>query len=846
MFEIVSTASLPRASEPETADPVPVACGRVLKFGGSSLATPACIRDVARIILASTEAVTVVVVSAFQGVTDALLACAREAERRDGTHEAAYEAIAARHRSAADDLLGNEDGSSRARVEQLLVELRAAVDGIRLLGCCPPAAQDVVASFGERLSAAIVAGHLNRFLPACFVDARDFVITDDRFTQANVVFPKTNHAAREYFRSLWQRVPAPLAVVTGFIGRTEDGRTTTVGRNGSDSSAAIVGAALGATAIEIWTDVDGVLSADPKMVHGTFVLPQITYDDARELSRSGAKVLHPATIGPAESRSIPIVIKNTFNPAAPGTLISGAPSPGPRLTRSLTSIAGLTLLTLRSSDVPPGRSTAGRLSHALASRGVSTALATHACSELAISFAVRNEDVLPAIEAIRQEFCFELERGLAAISEQGGQSIVAVVGTAAGGQGDGVSSVFGALARHGIAVNAFAQGTTARSICCVVDASQQSRALNVLHRDLFECRRSLALALVGVGNVGSALLEELRERQPQWRERNLDVTVIAVADSKRVLFAPTGIDLASWRKALEVGGRPMDTRALVEAIADLRLHEAALVDCTADAAFVDAYPDFIDARLHIVTPNKRANVLPWDRYHALREAFTTRRRRFLDSTTVGAGLPVLATVRDLIASGDRVQRIEGIVSGTLSYLFNAFDGSVPFSGLVRDAHARGLTEPDPREDLAGSDVARKLLILARETGLRMELGDVDTRSLLPPDLIAGPFSHDFFRAFAACDDGMRDRLDRARANGAVLRYVATIEDGRARAALQEVSRDHPLAAARGCDNVVAFTSDRYAAAPLVIHGPGAGAVLTAKGLAGEIGKLLQAPGELAC
>jgi len=318
----------------------------------------------------------------------------------------------------------------------------------------------------------------------------------------------------------------------------------------------------------------------------------------------------------------------------------------------------------------------------------------------------------------------------------------------------------------------------------------------------------------------------------------VDLRVIAVADSRRCLLEPEGIDLAAWREALQAGGRPMDPRALAAALTDLALPAAALVDCTADAVLADAYPAFIDAGCHIVTPNKRAGVLPWPRYQALRETFAARRRRFLDSTTVGAGLPLLATARDLVAGGDVVRTIEGIVSGTLSYLFNAFDGSVPFSVLVREAHAAGLTEPDPREDLRGGDVARKLLILARETGLRMDLDEVEVESLLPPALREGPFPDDFFAALSAYDDDLLRRLDRARGRGAVLRYVATLDQGLARAGLREVSRDHPLAAAQGCENIVAFTSERYSRAPLVIRGPGAGAALTASGIAADLFKLV--------
>ena len=839
MLDGVPLARLARAAPLESADVATLPRVRVLKFGGSSLATPSRVRDAGRIVIEAIAAgPAIVVVSAFQGVTDQLLACAHGAGRADGAADAGYDAVAARHRAAAEDLIAAEDHDARARVDEQLRELREIVDDLRPLRGCPPAALDAVASFGERLSASIVAAHLNQSLQARFVDARDFLTTDDAFTRANVDIGATNRAAREYFAAMWRDAPSIVAVVTGFIGRCEDGRTTTIGRNGSDYTAAIVGAALNATAIEIWTDVDGVLSADPRTVPATLVMPRITYDAALEMSHAGARVLHPATIGPAVAQSIPIVVKNTFNPAAPGTVISAAAGTADATAGSVTSIDGLTLLTLRARGRTGGRSIAERASHALASRAVRVVLASHACSELTMAFAVSHADATAAIDAVHEELGVEMERGLATLTETGGQAAVTVVGAAACGAPGLVGRVFDALDRQAIAVNAFVQGSSARSVSCVVDASQQSRAIRAIHQDLFAGNRSLAIAVVGVGKVGAALLRELAERQPAWRARGVDLRVIAVADSKRCLVDRDGIDLATWREALHAGGRPMDPRALAAALADLTLPAAALVDCTADAAVADAYPAFIDAGCHIVTPNKRAGVLPWPRYQALRETLAARRRRFLDSTTVGAGLPLLATARDLAAGGDVVRTIEGMLSGTLSYLFNAFDGSVPFSALVREAHAAGLTEPDPREDLNGGDVARKLLVLARETGLQMDLDQVEVESLLPPALRDGSFPDDFFAALAAYDDDLQQRLDRARGNGAVLRYVATLDRGVARAGLREVPRDHPLAAAQGCENIVAFTSDRYSRAPLVIRGPGAGAALTASGIAADLCKLL--------
>ncbi len=812
----------------------------MLKFGGSSLATPDRIRDVGRIVLNAVNGTpAIIVVSAFQGVTNQLLDAARLAERRDPESEQAYNRIAARHRSAIDSLLDRPQGCRiRGLVDEHLGELRDALHGIRLLGHCPPAALDVAASFGERLSALIVSAYLNRFRCTRFVDARQFLTTDEQFTHANVIFSKTNRAAREYFSSFWRQSRRPLPVVTGFIGSTEDGRTTTIGRNGSDYTAAIIGGALGASKIEIWTDVDGVLSADPKAVSSAFVLPQMTYEEAMEMSYFGAKVLHAGTIGPAVAQSIPIVIKNSFNPAAPGTLISRKPTNGYRLAKGISSVGDLTLLTLRGRGMIGVRGTAERLFRALASRGVNVILISQASSEHTICFAVNNSEAATAAQAVAQEFRLELHHGLTTLHQKPHQAIIAVVGEGMKGRPDVAGKVFGALGRHNINISAIAQGASERNISCVVDASQQSRALNVIHQGFFETRKSLALVVVGVGNIGAALLRQLCERQTFLLEQGFDAKVIAVANSTRFVIMRDGINLGRWREELDASARRMDARALAHEIASLELANAALIDCTAESSIVDAYPEFIKANLHIITPNKRANILPWRRYAALRELLATHQKHFLYETNVGAGLPIMSTLRDLIASGDVITKVEGIFSGTLSYLFNTFDGMAPFSTLVREAHRMGYTEPDPREDLTGQDVARKLLILARQTGLKMELDDVCVESLVTRCLTDGPFSQRFFSTYAAHDAEMRERVQRARARGAVLRYVGTLERGRARAEVRECPRDHPFAMTRGSDNIIAFTTNRYARTPLIVQGPGAGADVTAMGVFSDIFKLL--------
>jgi aspartokinase/homoserine dehydrogenase 1 len=812
---------------------------RVLKFGGSSLATPNRVRAVGRIVLDTYRRESiVVVVSAFQGVTNDLVECARLAERGDSKYEQMLHELARRHRAAAASLVGRGRRAVRAGVEELLAELRDTLHGIRLLRHCPLQALDMTAGFGERLSALIVAAHLNQTRPATFVDARQFVITEDQFTHATVVFGKTNRATRAYFARLF-RTARVIPVVTGFIGSTEDGRTTTIGRNGSDYSAAIVGAALGASAIEIWTDVDGVLSADPKLVSSAFALPQISYEEAMELSYFGAKVLHSATIAPAVARRIPILIKNTLNPEAPGTRISSQRvDDGSLIAKGISSVGDISLLTLRGASMVGVPGTAERLFRTLASRRVNVILISQASSEHTICFAVRSADAARAIEAIESEFPYELQQQLTRLDHASNQAIVAVVGEGMKGRPGVAGKVFGALGRHNVNISAIAQGASERNISCVIDQDQQIRALNVIHQAFFEKRRRLALAVVGVGNIGGALLRQLHQQRTYLLSKGFDVSVVALANSRRFVVDADGFNLAHWTGTLAASRRRMTPDAFVQAVTRLQITNAALVDCTAHDSIVDAYPAFINANLHIVTPNKRANVLPWRRYESLKALLQRRQKHFLYETNVGAGLPVMSTLRDLIASGDEILKIEGILSGTLSYLFNSYDGTVPFSELVREAQQLGLTEPDPREDLSGEDVARKLLILAREIGLKMDIHEVRVHSLVPPALARAAFSPRFFPAFAHHDARMLKRLHTAQSSGRVLRYVGLLEHGRAQAVLKECPRSHPLAAAKGSDNIIAFTTTRYARTPLIVQGPGAGADVTAMGVFSDILKLL--------
>lgn len=814
---------------------------KLLKFGGSSVANPERMRQVGSIILhAAKHGPVVVVVSAYQGVTNQLLECARLAENGDREFLSLYEALVKRHVDTLQELHARRPPKRvAAEVRDLLSELHDVLQGIFLLRHSSPRAQDLTASFGERLSALTLASFLHRTRPARCVDARTIVVTDDRFTHAGVVFSKTHAAIKKSFAGLYARYGrSVIPVVTGFIGATEDGRTTTIGRDGSDYSAAIVGAALGVGVIEIWTDVDGILSADPRAVKSAFVVPQMSYEEAMELSYFGAKVLHSSTIAPAVVKQIPIIIKNTLNPSAPGTRISRHVDRWEGVAKGIASVDHCTLLTIRGLTMVGVPGTAGRLFRSLASHNVNVILISQASSEHTICIAVSSADVGRAREAVNEEFRYEVQSTMMSLDEKPEQTIIAIVGDGMEGTPGVSGRVFQSLGRNGINVSAIAQGASERNISLVVDARQRIQALNVVHAAFFERQKTLAVILIGPGSIGGAFLRLLHQQRRFLREQGFEARVCGIANSSRFVLAHDGIDLLRWKEELDASPHRMEPRRFLQQLAAQHFVNAVVVDCTASGKIVDLYEDFVRLNMHIVTPNKKANVLPWLRYKRLTDLMKIRQKYFLYEANVGAGLPIISTLNDLIASGDTIVKIEGIFSGTLSHLFNHYDGGVRFSTLVQEAMELGYTEPDPREDLSGKDVARKLLILARQVGLRMDLQHIRVENLVPRPLRGGALPKEFFTTYGTHDAAMKRRLLTANERGCVLRYVGVLQGKAASAGIREIPRQHLLASARGSDNIVAFTTHRYARSPLVVQGPGAGAEVTAMGVFSDLLKLL--------
>lgn len=809
---------------------------RVLKFGGSSVGSPDAIRTVGEIVRGTLQRTgeTVVVVSAFQGVTDQLIALAHGACRRQQDADL-MAALEERHLAATRALVPPEARDCvEDEVNLRLRELRELLRGVALVGELTPRVRDAIMSFGERLSAFIVAAYLSATgADAEYLDMRRLARTDNHFGAAHVEQDTTYRAIQEHFAAH----PA-LQVATGFIGATADGETTTLGRGGSDYTASLLGAALDAEMIEIWTDVDGVYTADPRLVADAFPLDTLTYEEAMELAHFGAKVIYPPTIQPALARRIPLRVKNTFNPSALGTLIAERRPPSAHPIASLTSISAVDLLLVRGSGMIGVAGVAMRLFGALARQRINVILITQASSEHTICLAVAPLDAEPALRRIEEEFALELRAGqLDPVEVRHECAIIAAVGEGMRERPGISATLFSALGRRAINVIAIAQGSSELNISVVVARRDEAAALCAVHEAFFAPnRRDIHLFLAGAGLIGSTVLRQIAEQAERLRdESDIHLRLRGVCSSRRMLIDAEGdIAPSAWRERLEGDGEAADAAGFVTRMRALGLPNSVYVDCTASDIVPARYVEVLRAGVAVVTANKRGLTGPACQYAEQRRAVAEGRTLFHYETTVGAALPVLGTLRDLLATGDTLVSIEAILSGTLSYLFSVFDGSRPFSAVVRDAQDAGYTEPDPRDDLSGADVARKLLILARECGYPLELAEVEVAPLLPDRCLRAPTIEAFYEALRAEDEDFERRRAEAATSGRVLRYVARLRDGQTTAGLEAVALDHPFARLAGSENVIAFTTARYHAQPLVVRGPGAGAEVTAAGVFADI------------
>jgi bifunctional aspartokinase / homoserine dehydrogenase 1 len=636
-------------------------------------------------------------------------------------------------------------------------------------------------------------------------------------------------------------VPADFGgtlVITGFIAQDRRGVRTTLGRNGSDFSASIFGALLDATEIIIWTDVDGVLSADPRRVPDARVIDSLSYNEAMELAYFGAKVIHPKTMAPAVKDSIPIWIRNTFAPQKVGTLICARPVSALPV-KGITSIDRVALVNLEGTGMIGVPGTAHRLFGALREEGISVILISQGSSEHSICCAIPQEQAERAAEVVRRAFERELKDGqVQSVDVDPDLAILAVVGDGMAGTPGVAAKVFAALGTSGVNVRAIAQGASERNISAVVDGRHATRALRAVHAGLYLSPHTLSIGIIGPGTVGGVLLDQLAAQSERLRHQfNLDLRVRGLLSSKRMLLGEPGIALSQWRGQLAEQGVAADLARFLEHVRVDYLPHTVLIDCTASPAVAARYADWLGAGIHIVTPNKKANSADFSDYQRLQAARRAGGSHYMYEATVGAGLPVVQTLRDLRDTGDDITSIEGIFSGTLAYLFNVYDGSASFSSIVNDARQRGFTEPDPRDDLSGADVARKLIILGREMGLALELKDVQVESLVPRDL-TGSSIEEFMTQLPRYDDSMQERLSAAQARGKVLRYTGRITSaGVATVGLEELERTHPFANIALTDNVVRFATRRYCANPLIVQGPGAGPEVTAGGVFADLLRL---------
>ncbi len=815
----------------------------VHKFGGTSLADAECFRRVADILLAETAERQAVVVSAMAKMTDALLSLVAGAERSPATIGPGLEALGVRYRATAVALL-SQSGADRlvSEFETDLSDARDVLHAISLVRSAADRSRDLIAGFGELWSSRLLVAYLTERshqaemdCPVRWIDARQVIVVEHGELGPAVQWDESRERSQRAFAGM----DRGIAVVTGFIASDKSGLYTTLGRNGSDFSASIVGALLDATDIIIWTDVDGVMSADPNRVPEAAIIRDLSYNEAMELAYFGAKVIHPQTMAPAVLRSIPIFIKNTFNPAAPGSRIGPGGGDAADQIKGVTSVDDVALVNLEGTGMIGVPGTADRLFGALRGAEISVILISQASSEHSICFAVPARHAARVKQVVCQAFALELQQGhIQRVEVQGDCSIIAVVGDGMAGLPGIAARFFGTLGNAGISVRAIAQGSSERNISAVIDKRDATRALRAAHSGFYLSAKTISVGLVGPGNVGGTLLDQIAAQAARLQQDfGLDLRVRAISTSSRMYLADRVVDLSRWREILKSEMQPLDWAAFTRHVKADHLPHAVVLDCSASQDVANRYIEWVRCGIHVVTPNKKAHSGSLAAYDQLLGECRRHHTHFLYETTVGAALPVIGTLRDLNQTGDEIISIEGILSGTLAYLFNVFDGRRPFSEIVAEARDKGYTEPDPRDDLSGMDFARKLIILGREMGMRLEMKDVKVESLVPAGL-DGLAVDAFLEQLPQFDSAMQARWQAAQREGKVLRYVGRLnrQDG-ATVRLEALAAEHPFAHMNLTDNIVRYESSRYSANPLVVQGPGAGPAVTAAGVFADLLRL---------
>lgn len=807
----------------------------VHKFGGSSVADAECFKRVAHILETLPPGRLGVVLSACRGVTDALLGLVARAEAQDDAYRGDLDALRARHARIAETVLSPEaaklylSGFDRDRHD-----IEGILHTVKLTRSAAQNVRDLIAGYGEiwstKLFREFFEARAKRFGATQWIDARECVVVEWGPLGPAVQWDESR-------AKLLAKVPATFQgtlIITGFIASDRRGVQTTLGRNGSDFSGSIFGSLLDAAEIHIWTDVDGVLSADPRRVPDAKVIDSLSYNEAMELAYFGAKVIHPQTMAPAVGRGIPIWIRNTFAPTTPGSLICAAPQ-SKLPVKGITSIENIAMVNVEGAGMIGVPGTAHRLFGALREEGISVILISQGSSEHSICCAIPGVEADRAARVVAAAFDREIKEGqIQSIQIDKDLAILAVVGDGMAGLPGISGQVFNALGSASVNVHAIAQGASERNISVVVDQKDATRALRAVHSGFYLSPHTVSIGLVGPGAVGRVLLEQLAAESERLKASGLDLRVRGLMTSKKMLLSDAGIPFAGWKDALSASTTPADMQKFVEHLNVDHLPHTIIIDCTADESVAKHYADWLKAGIHVVTPNKKANSGPLAYYESLKEARKAGGSSYLYEATVGAGLPVISTLRDLRETGDKISSVEGIFSGTLAYLFNVYDGNKPFSDIVKDAKAKGYTEPDPRDDLSGTDFTRKVIILGREMGLKIEMQDVQVESLIPPGLEKGT-PDEFLAKLPQFDGEMKKRFDAAAAKGKVLRYVGRLTaDGKATVGVAELDKSHAFANIALTDNVVRYATARYNTNPLIVQGPGAGPEVTAAGVFADL------------
>ncbi|MBR5656083.1 MAG: bifunctional aspartate kinase/homoserine dehydrogenase I [Prevotella sp.] len=805
---------------------------KVLKFGGTSVGSVTSILSLKRIVENEAKrGPVVVVVSALGGITDKLLATSQLALQGDEHWRTEFDGMVNRHHQMIDTII--EEPKRREdlfnAVDSLFEQLRSIYYGVFLIHDLSRKTEDAIVSYGERLSSHVVASLIRG---AKRMNSRDFIRTELKNGKHALDSELSYRLVREAFLNENGDLKNRVSVVPGFISRDKyNNETTNLGRGGSDYTAAIIAAALDAEMLEIWTDVDGFMTADPKVIKSAYTINELSYVEAMELCNFGAKVIYPPTIYPVCVKNIPIKVKNTFNPDHPGTLIKQQIENDQKPIKGISSIKGTTLITVTGLSMVGVIGVNRRIFTTLAENGISVFMVSQASSENSTSIGVRDEDADSAVRVLNEEFAKEIETGaMFPMIKETGLATIAIVGENMKHTPGIAGKLFGTLGRSGISVIACAQGASETNISFVVDARFLRKSLNVLHDSFFLSEyKVLNLFICGVGTVGSKLIEQIRSQQEELKERErLKLNVVGIASSKKAVFTRDGIDLENYKQLLDEAENSNPER-LREGVIGMNIFNSVFVDCTASKDISALYQDFLEHNINVITANKIAASSAYDNYVRLKKTAMERGVKFRFETNVGAGLPIIGTINDLRNSGDKILKIEAVLSGTLNFIFNEISADVPFSETVRRAKEQGYSEPDPRVDLSGTDVVRKLVILTREAGYKIEQEDVKKNLFVPDEYFKGS-TEDFWKKLPALDADFEQRRQQLDKEQKRWRFVATMEAGEAKVELQEVEQGHPFYNLQGSNNIVMLTTERYKEFPMLIQGYGAGASVTAAGV----------------